>query len=143
MRTTARAIPRVLALLAIGLVVGCSHEVNEQGPGQPTLTVAGAAAPPTTLPTTPVTTPSNALAGQAPTLTTPPGGNMSAQTPAVAIGARMPCAVDGALAAACSKCHGASPTFGAPMPLVTPEDFQRPSPSDPSTPIHKMALARI
>ena len=29
------------------------------------------------------------------------------------------------------------------MPLVTPEDFHKPSPSDPNTPVHKVALARM
>ena len=29
------------------------------------------------------------------------------------------------------------------MPLVTPADFQKPSPSDPNTPVYKMALARM
>lgn len=55
----------------------------------------------------------------------------------------MPCAVKDALAAACQKCHGANPTFGAPMPLVTAADFQRASPSDAATPVYKLAMARM
>ena len=34
----------------------------------------------------------------------------------------VPCTVSEALAV-CANCHGATPTFGAPMPLVTRADF--------------------
>jgi hypothetical protein len=37
----------------------------------------------------------------------------------------IPCAVDAVLKARCQSCHGASPTFGAPDPLVTLADLQK------------------
>lgn len=137
------------ALATIGLVSGCSSTDANTDTGAPPM--AGAAAPPTTTQpearaatsTTPVaqtTTPSAAATpSTAPSVPSAEGG---AELPAAG-GTRMPCAVNEALSAACAKCHGASPTFGAPMPLVSVEDFQKPSPSDPTVPVHQMALTRL
>jgi hypothetical protein len=55
----------------------------------------------------------------------------------------VPCPVSQALAANCQKCHSATPMFGAPMPLVTYADLQKPSVSDPSLNVAQAAQKRI
>src|ERR1700733_12775540 len=44
----------------------------------------------------------------------------------------LPCDVARGLETRCQKCHAATPAFGAPMPLVTYDDTQRPAKSDPA-----------
>lgn len=55
----------------------------------------------------------------------------------------LPCAVQHALAASCAECHGSSPRYGAPMPLVTYADLHAASVSDPSVPVYRMVERRI
>ena len=43
----------------------------------------------------------------------------------------------------CQGCHAASPLYGAPMPLVTYEDFTAPAVSDPSKLVYEMISTRI
>lgn len=49
----------------------------------------------------------------------------SSDAPAVSSSSALslPCDVDKVLVDSCQKCHGATPSFGAPMPLVTLEDL--------------------
>lgn len=55
------------------------------------------------------------------------GGTPSAPGDVVVAGAggEMPCEVSAIVQKACQNCHAATPVFGAPMPLVSPDDFQR------------------
>ncbi|WP_437805980.1 peptidylglycine alpha-amidating monooxygenase [Sorangium sp. So ce1078] len=57
--------------------------------------------------------------------------------------AALPCDVDSVLAASCRQCHGASPKFGAPAPLVTREDLLAPAVSDPSKRMIDLVTTRI
>jgi len=55
--------------------------------------------------------------------------------------AALPCDVEAALTRACSTCHGATPTGGAPMSLVTHADLHRAAPS--GVPVWERAQARL
>jgi hypothetical protein len=55
----------------------------------------------------------------------------------------IPCEVDDVLARTCRSCHGATPSYGAPMPLVTWEDLQAPAKSDPAKKVFDLVRARI
>ncbi|MBI2392133.1 MAG: peptidylglycine alpha-amidating monooxygenase [Deltaproteobacteria bacterium] len=63
---------------------------------------------------------------------TPTSDGGAIQTTDAAVADRLPCDVDAVLANECRTCHGSTPSFGAPMSLVTLADLQKPSPSDPS-----------
>jgi hypothetical protein len=74
--------------------------------------------------------------------TTPPttsaagtGGNAT-QTP-------LPCAVDELVKSQCQTCHTDPPKFGAPMPLVSYEDFQAPAKSNNAVTVAQMAVVRL
>lgn len=43
----------------------------------------------------------------------------------------------------CQVCHGSTPVAGAPMPLVTYEDFMRPALSDPTRKVYELVDERI
>ena len=58
-------------------------------------------------------------------------------------GSGLPCDVLDVLVADCWTCHGSPPAFGAPMPLTRYDDFLLPSPSDATTPVAEMVLARL
>jgi hypothetical protein len=55
----------------------------------------------------------------------------------------LPCDLANLLQTRCASCHGANPTAGAPMPLVTYDDLKAPSPSDPKKTNAEAALARM
>jgi cytochrome c553 len=54
----------------------------------------------------------------------------------------LPCEVSQALAR-CSSCHGATPSNGAPMPLVTLADLTAPAKSDPTRKVHELVALRV
>jgi mono/diheme cytochrome c family protein len=58
-------------------------------------------------------------------------------------GAPLPCDVEAVVAARCGACHGASPAYGAPMPLVTPADFAAPAHSNPNVRVAELVAKRI
>jgi hypothetical protein len=58
-------------------------------------------------------------------------------------GTGLPCAVADVLVRRCQTCHGASPQYGAPMPLVTRADLLAPSPSNPARRVFEDVGARI
>ncbi len=110
-------------LLTAALAVGCT---------------SGTAASPDGLP---------APAGS-PTSSRVPGAGVDAgaapgPTEAGAPGASLPCDVDTVLAAHCRGCHGATPSFGAPMPLVTYTDLWAPAQSDPTKSVFTLVEQRI
>ena len=56
----------------------------------------------------------------------------------------LPCNVKNVIDARCAgTCHGAAPAFGAPMSLVTWQDFQRASPKSPSLAVYRSVADRI
>jgi hypothetical protein len=55
----------------------------------------------------------------------------------------LPCAVADVFARNCKLCHGASPTFGAPMPLVTADNLHAPAVSNPAKKVYEMVGVRI
>jgi hypothetical protein len=60
------------------------------------------------------------------------------------VGNGLPCNVKTVVDARCTgTCHGAPPTFGAPMSLVSWQDFQRPAPKDSSIRVYQSASDRI
>jgi Copper type II ascorbate-dependent monooxygenase, N-terminal domain/Copper type II ascorbate-dependent monooxygenase, C-terminal domain len=58
-------------------------------------------------------------------------------------GGGLPCDVDAILAKSCRQCHGATPAFGAPMPLVTLADLSAPSKTDPTKTVAQKVEQRI
>ncbi len=55
----------------------------------------------------------------------------------------VPCDVEEVITPACGTCHGSTPKFGAPMPLVTHADFLKAAPSDPSKKVWEVVKERI
>ena len=55
----------------------------------------------------------------------------------------LPCDVASLLASSCNRCHGAPPTRGAPMSLVTYDDLVAPWDEDPTRTIADVALERM
>jgi hypothetical protein len=53
------------------------------------------------------------------------------------------CTTLGVVRTKCQSCHGASRMFGAPMSLVTYDDFQKPAVTDPTKKVYQMVSARI
>jgi len=58
-------------------------------------------------------------------------------------GGGLPCDVDAVLGQSCRSCHGASPKFGAPMPLVTHADLHAAAPSDASKKVFELVGTRV
>ena len=58
-------------------------------------------------------------------------------------GSSLPCAVDTVLGAHCRQCHGQTPSFGAPMPLVTHADLWAPAHSNPEQRVYQLVEQRI
>ncbi|HTU63472.1 MAG TPA: hypothetical protein VMF89_33650, partial [Polyangiales bacterium] len=58
-------------------------------------------------------------------------------------GTTLPCEVSQLMQANCGACHGATPTSGAPMPLVTYADLLAPAKSDATKKVHQVVAERI
>jgi hypothetical protein len=58
-------------------------------------------------------------------------------------GSALPCDVDTVLTNNCQICHGATPSFGAPMSLVTYSDLTAPSKSNPAKMVYQVISNRI
>ena len=71
------------------------------------------------------------------------GCSSSGSSSSVSKGTPLPCAVDTVLAQSCRSCHGATPSGGAPMSLVTYEDLTAPAKSDPTKKVYELVGARI
>lgn len=54
----------------------------------------------------------------------------------------LPCDVDDVLKANCQSCHGATPTFGAPMPLVTLADLEAPAVTSAAKKVYELVGTR-
>jgi cytochrome c551/c552 len=70
-------------------------------------------------------------------------GGVNNSSGAITGSSPLPCAVSDIVSQHCSLCHGATPQYTAPMSLVSWEDFQKPSVSDPSVPVYQKVLQRI
>lgn len=55
----------------------------------------------------------------------------------------LPCDVAEIVKTHCQSCHGATPVYGASMPLVTQADFQAAGKSDPSKKVYELVDTRI
>ncbi|HEX6241069.1 MAG TPA: hypothetical protein VFZ61_09250 [Polyangiales bacterium] len=85
--------------------------------------------------------------------TTPPSGtpgnpntpppDAGAATPGTGAGASLPCEISALLSTSCGSCHGATLSFGAPMPLVTWDDLAKPSPITTGRSVREVALERM
>jgi hypothetical protein len=71
------------------------------------------------------------------------GTGGSGAAPVGATGLPMPCNVATAVANNCQKCHGATPISGAPMSLLTYDDFQKPAKTKPALKVYQLAGMRI
>jgi hypothetical protein len=58
-------------------------------------------------------------------------------------GQGLPCELQPVIAAKCQTCHAATPMFGAPMSLVTYDDFMKPAPNDPTKKVYQLAQELI
>ncbi len=115
---------RNLALLSLalgGLFAGCADS-KDHGAAE-----AGSVTP----------APAGPVAPSGGTTQPPPG----AQPPGGTAG--LPCAVATVLAKHCSTCHGETPRFGAPMPLVTRAQLRAPARSNPERAVFELVLERI
>jgi len=61
------------------------------------------------------------------------------QTPA----GSLPCSISTLVGKNCQTCHGASPIGGAPMPLVTLNDFHQPAKTQPNMKVYQLSHVRI
>src|SRR4051812_13533505 len=64
------------------------------------------------------------------------GGSMTAAS-------GLPCEIQAMLVTRCVTCHGAVPSGGAPMSLVTYADLMAPARSNPSMTVAQLSLARM
>lgn len=69
-------------------------------------------------------------------------GSTTTDAPAT-IAADLPCDVAALLSAQCTSCHGASPTGGARISLVSAENLRAPSKTDPKISVAAEAIARM
>jgi hypothetical protein len=105
---------------------------------------AGVANPPAVIPptvaigATPMTGTAGAGTAGAAAMTSTP-----AESPNPQNSAGLPCDVAAVLAAKCQSCHRSPSIGGAPMPLLSVQDLQRPAVTQPSLKVHELALMRI
>jgi mono/diheme cytochrome c family protein len=66
-----------------------------------------------------------------------------AGNPPGATGGNLPCAVQSLLEEHCGTCHGATPSFGAPMSLARLADLHAQSKTLPMSKVHEVVKARI
>ena len=139
-----------IALLFCGLAgaISCAPEASPTSPPfvspslpgsttmQPSTSSTGGSAS--------IMSPTRAAAGQAGSAA-PNGTSMlpSAASAAAGGGTTLPCEVSQLMQTHCGACHGATPTSGAPMPLVTYADLLAPARSDASKKVHQLVAERI
>jgi Copper type II ascorbate-dependent monooxygenase, C-terminal domain/Copper type II ascorbate-dependent monooxygenase, N-terminal domain len=58
-------------------------------------------------------------------------------------GPAVPCEIQTLAREHCGECHAESPRYGAPMPLVSYDDFHVPAKSDPSRSVWELSIARM
>ena len=143
-----------IAVVMLGVLGGaCSQAVQPSEPSSgpsPSATAPGVSPAPAQPSSAPV-------AGQPAVVTPPPplasaAGTGGAElplspdtTPSVTTAPAGPhafCGVLEVMATSCQQCHGAKPIAGAPMPLVTFEDFMKPAPSNAARKVYELVQER-
>lgn len=73
------------------------------------------------------------------------GGASSTTTSSSSVGggSGLPCDVDAVLGSTCRNCHGATPSYGAPMPLVTYADLQASAVTNPAKKVYELVKERV
>ena len=155
-----RYAPKLRFLYALTAAMGCSEQPagtpgNSIDPNCPSMAACG---PVGGAGTTTAPTPMNPISGVAGTEATPPIGaagslgftGTGGSTPAAGSGGSIgtdagdtPCEVASIVTEHCTSCHAATPRFGAPMPLMSTADFQKPAKAGATMLVHQSALARI
>lgn len=87
--------------------------------------------------------PTRGVAGQGGSPATSATGMLPMAASAAAAGGTLPCEVSQLLQASCGSCHGATPSNGAPMSLVTHADLLAPAPSNPMRKVHELLAVRV
>lgn len=72
---------------------------------------------------------------------TEPGATTTPNTATAPSG--LPCDINNLLTTRCQTCHSANPQYGAPMPLVTWDDLQRPASMDPTKKVYQRVQERV
>ena len=67
----------------------------------------------------------------------------SPDNPPVSSAKILPCDVSKIMVKSCQTCHGATPIGGAPMSLVTFDDFQKPAPTQPTKKVYQVVQERV
>jgi hypothetical protein len=148
---------RLLCLL--GTLSACQHTSNAglaaSAAGSPAAATAGVGPAAVGGAAAPVMLPAGSNGNTAGTIAVAPttvagsgGGNASnapapAGSAAPSGGLPLPCNVSAVIAKHCTTCHGKTPRLGAPMSLVSAEDFQQPAMSDHSRKVYERVSVRI
>ena len=122
---------------------------------------ADPSAPPFTPPAAPATNMPSAGTGVSSATPQVPPAQPSTQTPSTGVttgtepaaqpdapaaaggGSIVPCGVNKIMVNSCQSCHGATPIGGAPMPLVSFEDFHKPAPTQPTRKVYELVQERV
>jgi hypothetical protein len=132
------AAPKTATIVLLGMLGACgsSTPATENTPSAPppAAGAGNAAGQPAPLPMTPVVT--GPTAGKPAPLDTPDG-------PPVAAAKILPCDVSKVMVKSCQTCHGTTPIGGAPMPLVTFDDFHKPASTQPTKKVYQLVQERI
>jgi hypothetical protein len=118
--------------------------VGAAGTGASTGTPFGGTGSTATPIMTPVGVPGTAGGPARPAAT---AGGAAVTPPTVGTGAPaagvLPCAVSTVLAGKCQTCHAATPIGGAPMPLMTFADLQKPAVTQPTMKVYQLVKIRL
>ena len=129
-------------LIATLLVLGC--EEGQQLRAEDDAGTRAAPAPSWTPPGADAAAPSENVGADAVAPSGPPTGRPDAASPPAPDGdPSLPCEVSVVLGTYCGACHGETPNFGAPMPLVTLADLQKPVAAQPGKLMYDLVLERM
>lgn len=128
----------VAAMAGVVAAAGCTTEASDAPAGPGALAgnaglpavVPGASPPPAALP------PAAPGALPPPQVAPPPAQLPAGENP-------IPCNVAQTLGSHCLECHGAATNWGAPMSLLTYEDFHAAAPLNPSRKVYEVSAERI
>lgn len=143
--------PQTARLACIGItLVACAVGCTADASTQPSIAASPVVRPPGGVAVTSSPAPSQGTQTvPVPGFTPPPSvaldGAMSAGPPQTDVGRAMPlpCAVTSVVRERCASCHGAVPIGGAPMSLLTYEDFHKPALTRPELKVYELSRKRI
>jgi hypothetical protein len=144
----------ILAAAISCVVAACGSEAAEQSAppvttpptGTPTAGTGVSTPPVQTAPNTPVQTPTGQTPGSGVATGMTPGAGADQPDAPVAAGSGgsiVPCGVNKIMVNSCQSCHGATPIGGAPMALVTFDDFHKPAPTQPTRKVYELVKERV